>query len=101
MIFCLCLFTAESPDGEHVVAPHPGLDHGDPLVVDDRVAVNGEDGRVPVPDPGHRVILHLVHPAGEVGDVALPDADVARGVEGEVGPGVEARQLRADGAQQP
>ena len=50
---------AESPDGEHVVAPHPGLDHGDPLVVDDRVAVNGEDGRVPVPDPGHCVILHL------------------------------------------
>ena len=44
---------------------------------------------------------HLVHPAGEVGDVPLPDADVARGVEGEVGPGVEARQLRAGGAQKP
>ena len=42
-----------------------------------------------------------MHPAGEVGDVALPDADVARGVEGEVGPGVEARQLRAGGAQKP
>lgn len=46
-------------------------------------------------------ITDLVHPAGEVGDVPLPDADVAGGVEGEVGPGVEARQLRADGAQQP
>ena len=50
---------AKSPDGEHVVAPHPGLDDGDPLVMDDGVAVNGKDGRVPVPDPGDRVILDL------------------------------------------
>ena len=34
-------------------------------------------------------------------DVALPDADVAGGVEGEVGAGVEARQLGAGRAQQP
>ena len=27
--------------------------------MDDGVAVNGEDGRVPVPDPGDRVILDL------------------------------------------
>ena len=27
--------------------------------MDDRVAVNGEDGRVPVPDPGDCVILDL------------------------------------------
>ena len=44
---------------------------------------------------------YLVHSAGEVGDVALPDAHVTRSVEGEVGPGVEARQLRTGGAQQP
>ena len=50
---------AKSPDGEHIVSPHPGLDDGDPLVMDDGVAVNGEDGRVPVPDPGDRVILDL------------------------------------------
>ena len=42
-----------------------------------------------------------MHSAGEVGDVALPDAHVARGVEGEVGAGVEAGQLRTGGAQQP
>ena len=42
-----------------------------------------------------------MHSAGEVGDVALPDAHVARGVEGEVWAGVEAGQLRTGGAQQP
>ena len=46
-------------------------------------------------------MTNLVHSAGEVGDVALPGAHVARGVEGEVGAGVEAGQLRTGGAQQP
>ena len=44
---------------------------------------------------------YLVHSAGQVSDVALPDADVARGVEGEVGAGVEARQLGAGRPKQP
>ena len=35
-----------------------------------------------------------MHSAGQMSDVTLPDADVARGVEGEVGAGVETRELR-------
>ena len=42
-----------------------------------------------------------MHSAGEVGDVPLSDADVARGVEGEVGASVEAGELRAGPAQHP
>ena len=63
--------------------------------MDDGVAVNGEDGGVSVPDPGDGVVVDLVDPAGQVGHLALPHRDVARGVEGEVGPGVEPRQLGA------
>ena len=45
------------------------------------------------------VCTHLVHSAGKVGDVPLSDADVARGVEGEVGASVQAGELRAGTAQ--
>ena len=47
------------------------------------------------------ILEYLSLPAREVRHLPQPDGDIARGVEGEVGPGVEARQLRADGAQQP
>ena len=45
------------------------------------------------------VFTHLVYSAGKVGDVPLSDADVARGVEGEVGASVQAGELRAGPAQ--
>ena len=61
--------------------------------MDDGVPVNGEDGGVPVPDPGHGVVVDLVDPAGQVGHLPLPHRDVPRGVEGEVGPGVQSSQL--------
>ena len=61
--------------------------------MDDGVAINGEDGPVPVPDPGHGVVVDLVDPAGQVGHLPLPHRDVPGGVEGEVGPRVEAGQL--------
>ena len=63
--------------------------------MDDGVSVNREDGAVPVPDPGHGVVVDLVDPAGQVGHLPLPHRDVPRGVEGEVGPGVQSGQLGA------
>ena len=61
--------------------------------MDDGVPVNREDSGVSVPDPGHGVVVDLVDPAGQVGHLPLPHRDVPRGVEGEVGPGVESGQL--------
>ena len=59
----------------------------------DGLPVNGEYGGVPVPYPGDGVVVDLVDPAGQVGHLPLPHRDVPRGVEGEVGPGVETSQL--------
>ena len=60
----------------------------------DGLPVNGEYGGVPAPHPGHRVVVDLVDPAGQVSDLAQPHRHVAGGVEGEVGAGVEAGELR-------
>ena len=51
-------------DGEDPVPPPLSLNNADPLVIHDGVPVYGKDGRVPVSDPGHRVVPHLVDPAG-------------------------------------
>ena len=53
---CIILY---SPDGEDVVSPPPGPDDGDPAVPHHRVPVYREDGGVPGPDPGHRVVADL------------------------------------------
>ena len=76
-------------DGQHPVPPPLCLDDGDPPVIDDGVPIYGEDGGVPVPDPGHGVVPDLVDPAGQVGDVPHPDGDVPGCVPGEVGTGVQ------------
>lgn len=81
------------PDCQNEVSPVAGLYDGHSPVVNDGVPVNRQDGSVPVPHPGHAVVVHLVDPAGQVGHLPLPHRDVPRGVEGEVGPGVETSQL--------